>query len=547
MFLVTLVLTFILYKNGLICKLDVANWKIQCEARVCSSAVMCSTGKSSVLVASHDGFTIVEANGFGQVFVQQKLFSDKKESVTACCLAADDQVAVIGTSKGALVVCNLITKEILRQQSHSDTVTDVSMQGQMVLASCRDGRLGTWIFREQCLVLLSMERPLAGESCESFVGEAMMRVHTQNGASVCRVRDYVLIARIPNVSPPPSLSAHVLIDLKKLLPRCLFDASLVGKDLIVACCLPGQHQPSISVFRFSAESPHVRVLQHGGHAVTVNCAVRCGAEALLATSDDEGRIGFWRGSGVELRKCGSQSIRAMCFWESGQSLLAASASRLFVWQNERLVRSVALSSNESAETRRVMWLVPFKSCVLFGDSTGHVGVVRLLATGIESVPCTRIGDSCLASGCSIGNDGACVVSTSGMAHWLAVDDLNGTILHVKSMYVGRSSLAAIISTPWYLVCAGDDGTRGWILRPDSDQAEEFVLGHVAAVVCLQISGSDELISLSNDQTVRVFYLNNQGPRLKRVIASCVAQPSSMCYFEKRIVVCGSLGFDLIEN
>lgn len=260
----------------------------------------------------------------------------------------------------------------------------------------------------------------------------------------------------------------------------------------------------------------------------------------MATTDDEGRVGFWNGRDgkVHMRKCGGESLRAAGWWND--CLLVASASRLFAWRNQRLERSVRLS-NEGARARRVMWLVPLEhERILVGDSMGQVSVL----VKFHVLPPTTLGSSCLSAACASGLDEAFVVSTAGTAFRVHIEG-EGTCTLKETIVVDRSMLSAVASFPWFQVCAGDDGRRGWLLRPSKLDPEEVFLGHAAAVVCLQARKASELLSLSNDQTVRVFSVAEKGLAVLRKLETCISQPSALCFSFKqnRLVVAGAQGFD----
>lgn len=313
----------------------------------------------------------------------------------------------------------------------------------------------------------------------------------------------------------------------------------------MACCLPGKR--AISVFHFSALAPHVRVLRGGAHAVSVNAVVCCGPRGPLATTDDEGRIGFWTGLQNDglVRKCGAESIRAAYWWND--VLLVASASRLFVWRNQLLERSISLVGGaEEKKARRVMWIVGLDHVrVALGDSTGQVSVVDV--SNARCWPPIVVGPSCLSAACQTDQAKFLAVSTGGFAYRLEVAS-DGSCVVTESVLVARSSLSAVASFRWFQVCAGDDGGRGWLLRR-AGLPEEALLGHAAAVVSLCARGESDLVSLSNDQTVRIFAVSEIGLTALRKLDTCISQPSCVCVFRLHsLVVAGSQGFDeLIES
>jgi hypothetical protein len=167
------------------------------ERKVSSSALACAVSSRVILLASFDGFVVVDRHSLVELFVASKVFAHK-ETVTSCC--ASETSVCLGTSSGSLLVCNVATRSMIwEKNAHSDAVTSVLFEGSTVFSGCRDGRLGTWLIRDDKFVLLSFEKPLDCDSCESFVDSSIVRVHSHHGASFCRFADNVLVARIPQV------------------------------------------------------------------------------------------------------------------------------------------------------------------------------------------------------------------------------------------------------------------------------------------------------------------------------------------------------------
>ncbi len=518
--------TLLAFKHGSVCLLDERFIPIYYSA-VCNAAVCCAVSEKLAVVASFHSFAVVDILTGAVDWRCDKLQFAAKETVTACAVLGS--LVAIGGSKGSVVLFRKNEKagKVL-PGGHSDAVTDLRLVlgGTLLMSLCRDGRVGRWDVESGELMEMSRLRCVQNCECaESFVGDAIVRVHSSQGAFLCSLEEEggVVIGRIP-----------------KLLQRCLFAGAVVRDVLVAVAVLPGTR--TVSRFEWPLQPQHVQHLQGSSHSCLVNAVAVNSQDGLVATVGDDGRWAVWEPENglkepVFFRKSGSGSIRAASWWKG--ALLLASATRLYQWRGAVCKAQLELAAEENS---RVMWMVVLAHGCVMGNSSGRVTLVDLALWNV--VERRNIASYCLSGACLTDDkDAVAIVTTRGDVMHLTASSLTVQ----RQCRVSVSSLSAVANCGSFQVCAGDDGATGWSVHEDGSHKTVF-LGHAAAVVALAVSEGRKLFSLSNDQTIRCFSIGVDGlSGALCSVAICVAHPSSFAVLAggSQMLIAGE-GLELVE-